>query len=255
MQQKDTVKHVFTQAADSYASRKGAADRISHEYLLKLSQVKPTDRVLDVATGPGYVAMLFAEKAKEIVGVDLTPAFVAKAQAASAERGLKNVSFCEGDVEKLPFANETFEIVTCHKALHHFPNASKALKEMYRVLTRSGRLVLGDTRSSDNPETARRHNELEKLRDPSHVEMYGPKKLRALIEAVGFRIEQFEEFHDEKDMDWWQQVMPAPEPIYREIRDKFVASIPGNTLELNVRVEGEKVFFTRRHVVVSAIKP
>ena len=254
MQQKEIVKQTFTQAADSYASRKGAADRVSHEYMLKLSRVKPTDRVLDVATGPGYIAMLFAERAKEVVGVDLTPAFVAKAQAGSVEKGLKNVSFREGDVEKLPFADETFDIVTCHKALHHFPTASKALHEMYRVLKRGGRLVLGDTRSSDNPETARRHNELEKLRDPSHVEMSGPKKLRTLIEGVGFRIEKLEEFHDEKDMDWWQQVMPAPEPIYREIREKFIASIPSNTLELNVRVEGDKVFFRRRHVVVAAVK-
>ena len=254
MQQKEIVKRTFTQAADSYASRKGAADRVSHEYMLKLSHVKPTDRILDVATGPGYVAMLFAEKANEVVGVDLTPAFVAKAQAASAERGFKNISFREGDVEKLPFANETFDIVTCHKALHHFPSAAKALQEMHRVLKRGGRLVIGDTRSSDDPETARRHNELEKLRDPSHVEMYGPKKLRALLESAGFRIEQFEEFHDEKDMDWWQQVMPAPEPIYQEIRENFIASIPSNTLELSVRVEGDKVFFTRRHVVVAAVK-
>ncbi len=222
--------------------------------MLKLSHVKPSDKVLDVATGPGYVAMLFAEGANEVVGVDLTSAFVSKAQASASEKGLKNVSFREGDVEKLPFPSETFDIVTCHKALHHFPNAQKALKEMHRVAKHGGRVVIGDTRSSDNPEMAKRHNDLERLRDPSHVEMYGPKKLRALLEEAGFGIEQFQEFHDEKDMDWWQQVMPAPELIYREIRDKFIASIPGNTLELNVQVEGEKVFFTRRHLVVAAIK-
>jgi ubiquinone/menaquinone biosynthesis C-methylase UbiE len=254
MEQKETVKHVFTQAADSYASRKGAADKASHEYMLKLSHVKPSDKVLDVATGPGYVAMLFAERAYEVVGVDLTPVFVSKAQAGASEKGLKNLSFREGDVEKLPFPSETFDIVTCHKALHHFPDAQKALKEMHRVLRRGGRIVIGDTRSSDNPETAKRHNDLERLRDPSHVAMYGPQRLRALLKEAGFGIEQFQEFHDEKEMDWWQQVMPAPEHIYREIREKFIASIPGNTLELNVRVEGVKVFFTRRHIVVVAIK-
>jgi ubiquinone/menaquinone biosynthesis C-methylase UbiE len=255
MNQKETVKEVFTQASEAYAGRKGSADRVSHENVLKLSRVKPTDRVLDVATGPGFVAMLLAEKAHEVVGVDLTPAFVAKAQANSASRGLRNVRFREGDVEKLPFPDESFDIVTCHKALHHFSNVAKALSEMQRVLKRGGRLVIGDTRSSDDPETARRHNELERLRDPSHVEMYGPIRLRALIEGAGFRLEQIAEFTDEKDVDWWQAVMPAPEEIYREIRQRMIASIPGNALELNVREVDGRIFFTRRHICVAAIKP
>jgi ubiquinone/menaquinone biosynthesis C-methylase UbiE len=254
VQYKEITKQTFTQAADAYASHKGAADLVSHEKMLELSSVRPTDRVLDVASGPGYVALLFAEKAREVIGLDLTPAFVTKAQATASEKGLKNLTFREGDAEKLPFTDEAFDIVTCHKAFHHFPNPVKALDEMHRVLKQNGRLVLGDTRSSDNPVTARKHNELERLRDASHIEMYGPRKLRALMQAAGFTIEQFEEFKDEKDMDWWQQVMPAPESVYREIREKFIASASTNSLELGVRVVGEKVFFTRRHVVLSAVK-
>jgi ubiquinone/menaquinone biosynthesis C-methylase UbiE len=254
MHQKDITKETFTNAADAYASRKGAADRESHEQMLRLSQVQPSHKVLDVATGPGYVAILFAEKAHEVIGLDLTPAFVTKAQASASEKDLKNISFREGDVEHLPFADKSFDIVTCHKALHHFPNPVRALDEMNRVLKVGGRIVIGDTRSSDNLEMARRHNALERLRDPSHVEMYGPHKLRALIEMSGFEIENFVEFQDERDIDWWQQVMPAPDSIYREIKEKFIASIDGNTLELGVRCEGNKVFFTRRHVVLAAIK-
>lgn len=136
MDHKETVKRVFTGAADSYAARKAEVDRLSHEWMVKLSQVGPGDRVLDVATGPGFIAMRFAERAKEVVGVDLTPAFIAKAQANSVRRGLKNVSFREGDVEHLPFPDESFDIVTCHKALHHFPDAEKALTGMGRVLSR-----------------------------------------------------------------------------------------------------------------------
>ncbi len=254
MHQNEITKETFTKAADAYASRKGEADRVSHEHMLKLSYVQPTDKVLDVATGPGYIAMLFAERAREVIGIDLTPAFVAKARATAIENHLKNVSFCEGDVEHLPFGDQTFDIVTCHKALHHFPNPVRALDEMNRVLRAGGRLVLGDTRSSDNLETARRHNALERLRDPSHVEMYSPNKLKALVEMRGFSLENLVEFHDERDIDWWQQVMPAPESVYREVREKFIESIEGNTLELHVRCEGEKVYFRRRHVVLAATK-
>ena len=93
MDHKETVKRVFTGAADSYAARKAEVDRLSHEWMVKLSQVGPGDRVLDVATGPGFIAMRFAERAKEVVGVDLTPAFIAKAQANSARRGSSGQTF------------------------------------------------------------------------------------------------------------------------------------------------------------------
>ena len=63
-EQKEAVKRVFTRAADAYAARKAVVDQISHQFMLKLSGVKPTDRVLDVATGPGFIAMLFAERAQ-----------------------------------------------------------------------------------------------------------------------------------------------------------------------------------------------
>lgn len=254
MDQKETVKRVFTQAADAYAARKATTDRVSHEFMLKLSGVKPADRVLDVATGPGFIAMLFAEKAKEVVGVDLTPAFVAKAQATSAQRGLRNVSFREADIEQLPFAEGSFDIVTCHKALHHFPHPSKALAEMRRVLKRGGRLVLGDSLSSNDSATAQRHNELERLRDPSHVEMYGPKKFEALIEQASFRVEKAQPFEDERDVEDWQRVMPSSEETYGEIREQLIASIPDNRFGLSVRLEGDKLFFRRRQIVVVAVK-
>ncbi len=254
MDQKEAVKQVFTQAADAYAARKAKVDRVSHEFMVKLSGVKPTDRVLDVATGPGFIAMLFAEKAKDVVGIDLTPAFVAKAQALGAQRGLRNISFREADIERLPFAEGSFDIVTCHKALHHFPNVLKALAEIHRVLKRGGRLVLGDSLSSDDPKVAARHNELERLRDPSHVEMYGPNKLQKLIERADFRMGKAQLFEDERAVDDWQQVMPRSAEIYREIHEKLIASIPDNTFGLDVRQEGDKLFFRRRQMVLVAVK-
>ncbi len=253
-EQKEAVRQVFTRAADAYAARKAVVDQISHQFMLKLSGVKSTDRVLDVATGPGFIAMLFAERAKEVIGVDLTPAFLAKAQANSAERGLHNIRFREADVENLPFADGSFDIVTCHKALHHFSRALKALSEMHRVLKRSGRLVLGDSLSSDDPQIAARHNELERLRDPSHVEMYGPKKLQRLIEQAGFRTEKIQQFEDERDVESWQAIMPRPDEIWREIRNQLIASILNNSMGLNVRTEGSRLFFTRRQIVIMAIK-
>lgn len=254
MDQKEVVKRLFTQAADAYAARKATADHISHEFMLKLSGVKPSDRVLDVATGPGFIAMLFAEKAKEVVGIDLTPAFVAKAQASSAQRGLSNISFREADIEQLPFAEGSFDIVTCHKALHHFSRPSTALSEVRRVLKRGARLVLGDSLSADDPQTARCHNELERLRDPSHVQMYGSKQLNGLIERAGFRIEKAQQFEDERDVEDWQRVMPTSEEVYRQVRERLIASIPDNGFGLDVRLESDKLFFRRRQMVVVAVK-
>ena len=254
MDQRATPKEAFTRAADSYATHKATVDKKCHQVMVELSGAQASDRVLEVAAGPGYVAMLLAERAKEAVGIDLTPAFVAKARAAATERGLRNITFLEGDAESIPFPAGSFELVACHKAFHHFVHPTRAIAEARRVLVPGGRLLLGDTRTSDDADKARRHNEWERLRDPSHVEMYSTGRLLELVKAGGFQIERLEEWSDEVDVAWWQMVMAVPEPTYAEIRRRLQESITDDALDLNARLDAERLLHRRRHVVVAAVR-
>jgi ubiquinone/menaquinone biosynthesis C-methylase UbiE len=250
--QKRTARDVFTRSTESYATRKAKVDRQSHETMIWLSQVEASDSVLEIACGPAFVSLRFAEKAKSVVGIDL--AQLGRAARIRNERGLRNLSFIEGDVESLPFQSGSFQIVACHKALHHFSRPKRVLLEVRQVLTEDGELVLGDSLSSDEPEKNALLNEIERLRDPSHVKMYGLKELTSLVSLAGFKIERYEVLEDEREFGWWMSVIQPPPEVVTEIRKRISQAIQNDGTGLHVRLEGEKLWMRRRSVVLVASK-
>ena len=252
--QKEQVRRVFTEKADSYAANKPAMDRVSYEWMLKLSRVQPADRVLDIATGPGFIALLFAEHARHVAGIDLTRALLEKAKKFMRERNLNNVNFIEGDVEFLPFAEGAFDLVTCHKAFHHFPRPGQVLAEIHRTLRKGGRLTLGDTISSEDPAKNEFHNRLERLRDPSHVQMYSVSQLRQFIERAGFFAKDISQFNDERDFETWMKTITPPGDVIEKIRGMMIEGIPDDRTGQNVRLVDGKLYYMRHSLVLTAVK-
>jgi SAM-dependent methyltransferase len=99
--------------------------------------------VLDVATGPGVVALLAAKAvgpSGEVVATDLMPKWQPFIERASAAAGLTNCSFRQMGAETLDFTDDTFDIVYCQFGLMFMPEPVRALREMRRVLRPGGRL-------------------------------------------------------------------------------------------------------------------
>jgi ubiquinone/menaquinone biosynthesis C-methylase UbiE len=117
----DRVRAQFNRQADAYAEMQVVRDRRMLEFLAGISGVGPEDRVLDVACGPGFMTMAFAERAARVVGIDITDRFLESARAEAARRGLTNVTFLQGNVENLHFGPGSFRIALCRFAFHHFP--------------------------------------------------------------------------------------------------------------------------------------
>jgi len=156
----------------------------SPELLLAASGVGPTDVVLDLACGPGLMACAFARIARQVTGIDLTPAMIEQAKAMQQTHGLTNVTWHIGDVSPLPFADASFSLVFTRYSFHHFLDPRAVLAEMVRVCTPGGRIVVVDVFTS-NPEQAEAYNRMEKLRDPSHVRSLGLEELTGLLAQVG----------------------------------------------------------------------
>ena len=112
-----------------------------------LGPINEGDTVLDVGCGAGvdtlFSAMMTGASGK-VVGIDLTPAMLARANKNLSKMDLKNVTFEEGSVENLPFADEDFNIVTSNGALNLIPDKTRAIGEIYRVLKTNGRLMVAD---------------------------------------------------------------------------------------------------------------
>lgn len=115
--------------------------------LIALAGISAGSRVLDVGTGPGIVALAAASLVGDrghVIGVDLSEGMLATArEKASRHPAAANVEFRQMDAEHLLFADASFDVVVSLFALHHFPNPSAALAEMYRVLRPGGVVCIG----------------------------------------------------------------------------------------------------------------
>lgn len=165
----DRIRTQFDRQGEVYARMRQTTDARALAGLVKLSGAGPEDGVLDVACGPGFLTMAFAERAREAVGLDATPTFLRLAREEAARRGLGNVRFEEGDAEALPFPDASFDAVACRAAFHHFPRPERVLAEMKRVARPGGRLLVADLLGSEDPGKAALHDRIERLCDPSHA--------------------------------------------------------------------------------------
>jgi len=104
------------------------------------------DRVLEVAPGPGYLAIELARLGYRIAGLDVSRTFVRIARENAAGAGVQ-VDFQEGDAAALPFAADAFDFVICRAALKNFSDPVGALREMHRVLRSGGKAMIIDMRN------------------------------------------------------------------------------------------------------------
>ena len=141
---RSTVSDAFTKQADAYAANTTVSDPQRVNRLVKIADPSPDASVLEVATGPGYVALGFASGCKEVVGVDLTREPLLIADRNRRERGVRNAQFLCGDADYLPIVDDWFDVVVCRFAFHHLKDPGEALLEMLRVCDPDGTIVVED---------------------------------------------------------------------------------------------------------------
>lgn len=186
---KEVVRQEFTQQAQAYASNASIIDPDRLGRFVRAVHPSSEARVLDVATGPGYVAMAFAEVCREVIGLDLTSAPLAIAETTRQQRQLENLRFQMGDAEHLPFGESEFDVVTCRLALHHVEDPQPVLAEMTRVCRTGGIVAIEDLVVSEYPARAAYQNRFEHLRDLSHTRALPISELLALFTANGLEVE------------------------------------------------------------------
>lgn len=114
-----------------------------------LGHLLPALDVADVGCGEGYLTLEAARWARKVVGIDRSPVVLAKARELADRRRVRNVTWKRGDIEKLPLASESMDVVLLSQALHHAGDPAKAVQEAGRVLKPGGRLLVLDLRAHD----------------------------------------------------------------------------------------------------------
>jgi arsenite methyltransferase len=103
--------------------------------------------VLDLGSGAGTDSLIAAQMVGpegRVTGIDMTVEMLAKARAAAVELGADNVAFMEGEVERLPFADGSFDVVISNGVIDLVPDKDAVFSEIHRVLQPGGRVQIAD---------------------------------------------------------------------------------------------------------------
>jgi ubiquinone/menaquinone biosynthesis C-methylase UbiE len=227
---KKLVQQQFSRNAEAYATSVTHGRGASLVRIVDLTRPLAVDRALDVATAAGHTALTLAPHVRRVIGFDLTLAMFVPAKRLAAERGLTNIEWLAGDVEHMPVASESFEIVVCRISLHHWPDAARGIHEMARAARPGGRVVLVDNVVPDVPQLAEFVNHFERVRDPSHHRCYPLRELQAMFADAGLRIESTEQMAKPTPFDDWVKRMQVPVPLIAELKNMLQTPEAATTL-------------------------
>ena len=215
----EVVRESFTTQAQAFAANPWVTDEQRINRLVAAARLTGSERVLDIATGPGYIAEAFAKNAREVIGMDLTEAMLSIARERTAHRGLANISFRAGDAEHLPFDADQFDVVVSRLALHHVQQPGKVVKEMARVCKRQGTVLIEDIFASEDPTRAAYQDRWEVLRDSSHVRTLPLSELLHLFRDAGVEVNTVLTTDDLRpEMERWLATTQTPPEKAAEVR-------------------------------------
>ena len=220
-------KNGFSENADAYR------DSQTHQDVQDLSKaldfVRPIEgrECLDVATGSGHTAFYLAKQLGHVFAVDINDEMLKVAQEEADKKSL-GIRFLKSDCCDLFFDDNTFDLVACRLAAHHFSNVAGFLGEVHRVLRPGGEFILVDNIVPDSKETASWLNDYERERDPSHQACLAEGDWTALAQERGFDVtktlthKQTLEFQpwmermsidQERQDEFWKKLQSAPQGV------------------------------------------
>ena len=177
--------------------RDSAAHREGEDLGLVVEWSEGAKTALDVATGGGHVARRLREAGLEVITLDPAPGM----QPDVVSRG-----------EDLPFADESFDVVTCRVAAHHFDDVPKAMSEMARV-SRDRVIVIDNLFLDDDAEQA------DSVRDPSHVRNWSEDEWRGFFASSGLRVDESQRLEKPIEVEPWLERSGTGEQDAERVRE------------------------------------
>lgn len=255
MDHQETIHDQFTRQAVAFSNAPSMADADAIRLLIEAGRATGTHRSLDVACGPGLVALAFARVVRSAVGLDTTQAMLDRARELQRQRKITNTEWVLGEAYALPFPDGSFDVVTCRFAFHHLLQPSVALSEMLRVARPGGRLVLCDAVASEHSAKALSFNAFERMRDPSTVRFLTASELRGLFRDALLPIETERAYRVPTEMEALLGAsFPAKEDIAK-LRAAAQASLSDDGLGMNTRRRGDRIILDYTALILSARKP
>lgn len=188
MNNANAARQQFGQHAEEYRKSRTHSDPAILDHIIELISLNGEEDGLDVGCGGGHMATTLAKSIRKLVAADITPEMLVQTNKLAEEKGLQNLRFCLADALNLPFQSNAFNMVSCRIVLHHVYNADRAVTEMGRVLKKGGKLFIQDILGLDDPQARNYMDEIERLRDPSHIKNYSMEEWKKFFIRGGLKV-------------------------------------------------------------------
>ena len=217
-------------------------------------KLRPGTQTLDVGTGLGHIALALAERGFSVTGSDASAEHVQAATKLAAEKQAA-VVYHEHTAEHLPYADNSFGLITCHLAAHHFVGPELFVRECARVLKTYGYLVIVDvTVPDDQAEAQSWMSTIQRLRAPDHhVRFITPNVWRKWCVDVGLTVTHLQiKSVRQPDLNAYFEHMKTPADNRKKVLEMF-AKAPPSVRELFKigQEDGKLVWFKRQLTLVA----
>lgn len=248
-----SVRDQFGAVAAAYAVSAYHANGPDLAAMIAAAQFTGSERVLDLGCGAGHSAIAAAAKAAHVTALDVTPEMLEVAASLATSRGLTNITFQQGDVSALPFAEASFDVVTSRVSAHHYADPAAALSEAFRVLRPGGRFLLVDTIVPEDPTLDTFYNCFELLRDSSHVRNWRATEWLRMLTAAGFQAALLDRYVIRLEGANWVERMRTPPSKVAMLRELFREATPA--IRAAFEVQDDPWMFSIPSALFAATKP
>ncbi len=182
-----------------------------------VANAKPT-RALDLGSGGGHVAYLMARHAGKVAAVDLSAEMLTAVAQTAQARGLKNIEIHRASVERLPFADASFDFVASRYSAHHWHDFEGGLREARRVAKKGAPVIFLDVFAPGVALLDTHLQSVELLRDTSHVRNYTLAEWSAAMVRAGLSLQGVRTWRLDLEFESWIARMRTPEVFVAAIR-------------------------------------
>ncbi|MFC2078433.1 class I SAM-dependent methyltransferase [Candidatus Bipolaricaulota bacterium] len=249
----ERAKAIFGQRADLYTTSAAHTDQQVLDRLVEIAGPNADWRILDIGTGTGHTALAFASHVHEVIGLDLTEEMLSEARKLAKDRHVENVTFEIADVHRLPRnLDDSFDLVTCRRAAHHFSDIDLALAEMARTLRPGGLMLIDDRSVPEDDWVDETMHRLDYLHDESHVRQYRASRWIELLENAGLSVELVEPYTKHRPVSALTARVSAENVA--EIHSIFDSLSPEERAKLDLEIVDGEEHSTHWYVMVAARK-
>ena len=247
----EKIRESFTLQAKNFESSSMNFSKKEYlDYTVKCMNLNPNDEVLEAAAGTCACGRSIAPFVKSVTCYDATKAMLDVGRREAANSNLNNINFIEGLVEDMPFKKGEFDIVISRLAFHHFSNIESAFKEMARVVKENGKLVIIDMEAASE-ELREIEDNIETMRDMSHVKNISKDEFLALYKGYGFNVTMAESTPILVSLDAWFELTKTPDDTRKEITDMMMDEINGKSKTgFKPSLKDGEIYFWQRWLLV-----